>query len=104
MTPCRGCWTMSVPNHAGLVAYFQWLSGQLAQRRALSESELERAVEIPPFRLRGVRTLLEVLGYDDSKVRKQYPIQMGTRTYWVDYLVQADGGRWMLDLKASSED
>jgi hypothetical protein len=95
---------MAVPSNNGLLDYFQWLSGELAQGKIVSEKDLEHTVDIPPYDYRGIKTLLQILGYDRSEVRTQFAIQIGTRTHWVDYLIQPDRRGWMLDLKAPPVD
>jgi hypothetical protein len=90
---------MAVSNSDGLAGYFSWLEAQLNQGAIVSESDLERAVELPPFN-HGFATLLQLLGYDRSMVQPQYKIQLGTRVLRVDYLVSVNGSAWMLDVKA----
>lgn len=87
-----------------VTTYFRWLRQRIEDGTIASENLLSQTVEIRLLPLEGTDTLLKALGYDQSYVSAQHPIQAGAGKDKLDFLVGAAPRQWMLELKAPGND
>ncbi len=95
-----------MPSHnTDLSTYFNWLLDLLVQKTIRDEKSLSATAEIPLLNLADSKTLLQALGYDNSQVHPQYPMDgiATVKKCFADFRVGSAPSFWVLELKSPSE-